>query len=257
MILPQPPLQVLHGGGQRQNGADLRGGGDHEAALVRGAAVAAAAQTDHDAAQLAAVHVDGLLEHDPGGVDVELVLPVQVVLQYRREKVMGGGDRMQVAGEVQVDVPHGIDLRITAAGGAPFDAEDGPERGLAQSPHDLLVQLAQGLHQPDGGDGLSLPGLGGGYGGHQHQLAIAAAIVAAEDGQRHLGRVATEWYQVRLVDPDLGGDIADAAALRLLCDLDVRFHFRPSLWQSSPSIKIFITVARDVEHLAEKTLLRP
>jgi hypothetical protein len=52
---------------------------------------------------------------------------VDVVVDQRREQVVRGRDRGEVAGEVQVDVFHRHDLRVTATGGAALHAEDRPE----------------------------------------------------------------------------------------------------------------------------------
>jgi hypothetical protein len=47
-------------------------------------------------------------------------------------------DRVEVAREVEVDVLHGHDLRVAAAGGAALHAEDRVRGSAAQAEHDLL-----------------------------------------------------------------------------------------------------------------------
>ena len=50
-----------------------------------------------------------------GGIDVQFVAVVDVVVDGGRQQVMGLADGSEVAGEVKVDVLHGHDLGVTAA----------------------------------------------------------------------------------------------------------------------------------------------
>ncbi len=52
------------------------------------------------------------------------------VVDHRREQVVGERDRVDVAGQVEVEVLHRNDLRIAAARRAALDAEHRPERRL-------------------------------------------------------------------------------------------------------------------------------
>ena len=56
-----------------------------------------------------------------------------MIVDQRRQQVVGGGDGVEIAGEMEIDVLHRHDLGIAAAGRAALDAEAGPERGLAQA----------------------------------------------------------------------------------------------------------------------------
>ena len=56
---------------------------------------------------------------------------------------------MEVAGEMQVDVLHRHDLRVTAAGGAAFHAEAGPQRRLAQADGRALAEADERVAQTD------------------------------------------------------------------------------------------------------------
>ena len=73
------------------------------------------------------VHVDGAAPTDAPGVDVELVAPIDMVVDHCREQIVGGADGVEVAGEMQVDVLHRHDLRVAAAGRAALHPEAGPE----------------------------------------------------------------------------------------------------------------------------------
>ena len=83
----------------------------------------------------------------------------EVRLEHRGEQVVRGADRVDVAGEVEVQVLHRHDLRVAAARGAALDPEDRPERGLAQAEHRLAADVAEALRERDRGRRLALAGL--------------------------------------------------------------------------------------------------
>ena len=56
---------------------------------------------------------------------------------------------MEVAGEVQVEQLHRNHLAVAAAGGAALDAEDRPERGLAQAHHRPLADAIEAVAETD------------------------------------------------------------------------------------------------------------
>ena len=107
----------------------------------------------------------------PPGIDAQLVAVVDVVVEQRRQQVVGQLDGVEVAGEVEVDVLHGHDLGIAAAGGAALHAEAGPQRRLAQADRGLLADAVQAVAQADAGGGLAFAGRRGRDGRDQHQLA--------------------------------------------------------------------------------------
>ncbi|MGD0997918.1 MAG: hypothetical protein ABR941_06315 [Thermoleophilia bacterium] len=51
----------------------------------------------------------------------------EVRLDHGGEQVVGGADGVNVAGEMKIQILHGDDLRVAAAGGAALDAEHRPE----------------------------------------------------------------------------------------------------------------------------------
>ena len=89
----------------------------------RGIAVGGAAERDRDVAQRAVVHVDDALPRDAPHVDAERVAVVDVVVDQRGEQVVGDADRVEVAGEMEVDVLHRHHLRVAAAGRAALHPE--------------------------------------------------------------------------------------------------------------------------------------
>jgi hypothetical protein len=145
--LAEPLLQIVQAVSQAEDRHDLGSHDDVEAILTR-IAVRRAAEADDDVAQRAIVTVD----HPPPGnaphVEAELVALVDVVVDQGGEQVVGQRDGREVAGEVEVDVLHRHDLRVTAAGGAALHAEHRAERRLAQADDRLLADVVQGIAQP-------------------------------------------------------------------------------------------------------------
>ena len=152
---PEARTQVEDVGGQGQDGHDLAGHGDDELALA-GQPVEPAAETDGDLAQGAIADVEDPRPGDREGVDVERVAVVQVVVEEGRGEVVGGADGVHVAGEVEVEVLHGDDLAVAAAGGAALDAEDRAQRGLADGHRGAPADAVEPLREADGGGRLAL-----------------------------------------------------------------------------------------------------
>ena len=206
----QPFFQILQIRRQAEDRHDLAGRGDVEAVLP-GGAVDRPAQTLHDLAQLAVVHVQTVPETNFPRVDAQGIALLHVIIHHGAQQVIGCGDGVQVAGKVQVDILHGHDLRIAAAGSAAFQAEHRPQRGFPQGQHGVFAQLAHSVRQRHGHRGFSFPGGGGVDGRHQHQPGAGVPL-----GQRrrvHLGDI-----------PSIGGEGLGCDAC-CLCDLLNRFHF--------------------------------
>ena len=124
-------LEVLQIFRQAEDGHHFRGDRDVEAVLAR-KAVRDAAERVHDRAERAIVHVEHALPADAALVDAKRIAPIDMIVDQRREQVVGARDGVEVAGEVQVDVFHRHDLGVAAARRAAFDAEAGAERRLAK-----------------------------------------------------------------------------------------------------------------------------
>ena len=224
--LAQALLEVLEAGGEAEHGHHLGGHGDVEAVLAR-EAVGDAAERGDDLAQRAVVHVDRAAPGDPALVDAQRVAPVDVVVEHRRQQVVGAADGVEVAGEVQVDLLHRHDLGIAAAGGPALHAEAGAERRLAQGDHRLLADPVQPVAQAHRGRGLALAGRGRVDRGHQHQPAVGAVGLLGDPAQVELGDVAAVVEQRRVGDPHPLGHGLDRLQLGRARDLDVRRHAHP------------------------------
>ncbi len=146
----QPRLEIRRDRvGEAEDRHDLAAGHDDEPLLPDRAAVDAA-EADDDRAQGPVVHVDGARPGDAAGIEAERVALMEVIVEHRGEQIVRRGDRVEIAGEVQVDLVHRDHLRVAAAGRAALDAEHRPERRLPDAEHHLLAQPAERLAQTDG-----------------------------------------------------------------------------------------------------------
>ncbi len=124
--IPEAVFEILDVLRQTEDGHDFGRHRDIEAVFTREAVRNAAERVD-DRAQRAVVHIENAFPADAALVDTQRIAPINVIVDQRRKQVMGAGDGVEVAGEVQVDVFHRHDLGITAAGCTALDAEAGPE----------------------------------------------------------------------------------------------------------------------------------
>ena len=108
-------------------------------------------------AQGAVVDVQHPGPGDGALVNVELIAVVQVVVDHRRQEVVGGGDGVEVAGQVQVHPLGRQDAGSPRASGSALDAEGRAHGRLAQGENRLLSQASEPLGQSDGRGGLALP----------------------------------------------------------------------------------------------------
>src|SRR5690606_57194 len=131
---------------------------------------------DGDVAQGPVVEVDHAGPGDVVGVDVEFVTLEQMIVENGRTEVVGRRDRVDVAGEMEVDVLHGDDLSVAASGGATLDTETRPQRRLAQRTDGLLADLVEPHAEPNVRGGLAFTGRSGCDGGAEHQLAVGLVL---------------------------------------------------------------------------------
>ena len=157
----QPLPQIVEVAGEAEDRHDLGGDRDVEPVLARGA-IGDPAQTIDDGAERAVVHVERPAPPDAPRVDAERIVPEEVVVQHRCQQVVGRGDGVEVAGEMQVDLVHRRHLRAAAARRAALDAETGAEARLPQADHGFRAETVQGIAEADGRGRLALgrPGSG-------------------------------------------------------------------------------------------------
>ena len=220
---PQALLQIVQIARQAEHRHHLGSDGDVEPVLAR-EAVGHTAQAAHDAAQRAIVHVEAAPPGDAPRVDAQRIAPVDVVVDHRGQQVVGRGDGVEVAGEMQVDLVHRHDLRIAAAGGAALHAEARPERGFAQADHRARADAVQRIAETDGGSGLALACRRRADAGHQHQRAVRPVLQRLDEVDVDLRLVPAIRLQRIGGDVQFRGDLRDRAQLGLAGDLQVAFH---------------------------------
>src|SRR5262249_60237365 len=98
--LRQALLEVVEVAGQAEDRHHLGGDRDVEAVFAR-EAVGGTAERGHDRAQGPVVHIHYAAPGDAPAVDAERIAPIDVIVEQRREQIVGGADGVQVAGEVQ------------------------------------------------------------------------------------------------------------------------------------------------------------
>ena len=214
-------LEVGDISGQTENGHDFGGHGDVKPVLPRHA-VQPAAQPVGDLPQLPVVHVHAPFPGDAPGIDAKGVALMDMVVQHGGQQVIGRADGVHIAGEMQVDVLHGNDLGIPAAGRAALDAEHRPEGRLPQGQHRLFAQPMQRIAQSYGGGGLALPGGGGRDGRDQYQLAVGPILPILQRREPHLGLVAAVHHQLPTGKAQPGGDVLHGHRRDALGDFNIR-----------------------------------
>ena len=152
---------------------------------------------------------------DPGPgdgalVDVELVAVVQVVVDHRRQEVVGGGDRVEVAGQVQI---HALGGQNSSAPGSPctaLDPEGGSHGGLTQGERGALAPAGQGLDQADGRGGFALPeGRGSHAGDHDVMTGLSPPADVPHGIHVDFGDVATIWDDVLCRDAGPSSEVVE------------------------------------------------
>ena len=142
----------------------------------------------------------------PGRVPV-----MEVRVDQRREQVVRGRDRVQVAGEVQVQVLHRDDLRVAAAGSAALHAEHRPERRLAQAEDRLAAELAETLRERDRRRRLPLARRRRRDRRDVDQLRVGPVGEPVDHGEVDLRLVAAVRLDLVVEESELVGDVADRA----------------------------------------------
>ena len=226
----EPAAQVLQVARDGHDRHDLARRRDVEPALAR-VAVGAAAEPERDLPQRAVVHVDGAPPVDPQLVDLVRVAVQDRGVEHRRQQVVGGADRMDVAREVEVEVLHRHHLRQAAAGRAALDAEHRPERRLAQARHGPLADRPEPLREADERRGLALAGACRRHARHADQLAVRLVGEPLGDREVDLRLVAPVGLELLGLEAETASDLVDRAKDRILGDLEAVLH--PGLLSST------------------------
>ena len=149
---------------------------------------------------------------------------VEIVVEEGGNHVVGGGNGVEVAREVEVDAFHGQHLCVAAACRAAFHAKAGTEGGLAQSHDGTAAYLVQSQGEADRHGGLADACLGGGDGGDEDKLAcLAACPFYKREGE--LGDVLAVVLDVVGADAHSGCHLSYGLEGRGVCNFDVFLHF--------------------------------
>src|SRR2546430_4933982 len=130
------------------------------------------------------------------------------------DEVVRGADRVDVSGEVQVNLFHREDLGSPSAGRASFRAEDRAERRLADRDDALLPETTKRLTESDRREGLALPVSGRGRACHKDELALAGVPDAIHRRQADLRNGVALEDEVVLIESQVRSDIENGAHAR-------------------------------------------
>ena len=204
----EPGAKVAEIACDRHDRHHLRCGRDVEAGLARHT-VRASPEADDRLAEHPVVHVDAAAPGDRVRVEPEVVSLQEVRVDHRREQVVRGADRVDVAGEVEVDLLHRHHLGAPAARPAALQAEDRAERRLPQAEQRLLADRAEPLGQRDRGGRLALAESGRRHRRDRHDPAVGPAGQPVDRRELDLrGRRAVREDLVGL-EPQRMGQIGD------------------------------------------------
>ena len=194
--------------------------------VSRGAPCARPPSPVIDVAEVAVVHVHAAAPGDRERVEPGRVAVMQVRVDQRGEQVVRGRDRVQVAGEVEVQVLHRDDLRVAAAGRAALHAEDRAERRLAEAQDRAAAELAEALRERDRRRRLPLAGGRRRDRRDVDELRVGPVGEPIDDREVDLRLVAPVRLDLLVEEPELVGDVADRSQGRGLGDLEAGGHRR-------------------------------
>jgi len=200
--------EIFAAGGEGEDRHDLGGGGDEEAGGAVGAVAVCVFGGDGegDTAEGAVVHVEGARPGDGGGVDVEGVAMEEVRVDEGGEEVVGAGDGVEVAVEVEVDFFGWLDLGVASACCSALHAEDWAEGGFAGGDDGTLADVFEALNESDGGDGFAFAGDGGGGSGDEDHAAARGEGRVGEEAEGEFGSVASETLDEGVGEVEFGCD---------------------------------------------------
>src|SRR5215217_7556567 len=203
---PEAAAHIVKRGGEREDRHRFGGRRDVEAGLARDA-VGVGAQPHDYIPQGSIVYVHHPSPGNALQLEVEGVALVEVVVDHGGELVVGLGDRVDVAGEVQIERLHRHDLAVAAPRGAALDAENGAHRGLAHRYRCRLADVLEGLPEAYGGRRLPLTQRGWRYGGDHHVFGLRPVGELFDGVELYLGDALSIGLQEMLTDGYLSGDL--------------------------------------------------
>ena len=125
-----------------------------------------------------------------------------MVVQHGCQQVVGCANGVHVACKVEVDVLHGNDLGISAAGGTALQTEDRSEGWLPKCNDGVFPEFTECVTDAHRGGGLSLTGRGGVDGGDKNQFGRIALFRLVQQRVVDLGLVFSIVVKLVLGEPD-------------------------------------------------------
>jgi len=144
------------------------------------------------------------------------------VVNQGSQEVVGCGNGMEVAGEMQVDGFHRNNLRVSAAGSTTLHTEGRSERRLSQSQTCFFAEFLKGLSNGDGSCCLS--GAGRHTGSRRDENKFALGVRGVQSNFGFVSAVRNELVVGKTV---FMGELIDRNELGLLCNFNVSQHVCP------------------------------
>ena len=147
-----------------------------------------------------------------------------MVVEQRRQQVVGHANCVQVTVEVQVDVFHRNHLRVATTRGATLHAEHGAQRGFAQTNRDVLADVLQRVAEADRRRGLAFTRGGRAHRRHQNHAGVVAHRLLQQPIEVDLTLDPTIRLERLIGDVERLGDLGDGLGGGGLGDFDIRCH---------------------------------
>ena len=147
---------------------------------------------------------------------------MQMIVEECCGKIVRGADRMNVTGEMQVELFHGDDLAIAATRGAALDTEHWSEARLSNGNGGAMTDLVESLRETNGGGGLPLTEWCWADRSDHNVLAACAALLKALyplNGELRLG--ASVWLNLIIVKAERRRHLTNWLRLHATCNLKI------------------------------------
>ena len=217
----QPSAQVVQIARQAEDRHDFRCDGYVKPRLPR-KTVGGATKRAGDAAQGPVIHVDDTAPCHPARVDLQFVPPVDMVIYHGAQKGMRTGDRMEIAGEMEVHILHRHYLRVSAASRPALHPEVRPQGSFSDADHRVPADRVEAVAETDRSGCLALTGRSRVDRGDKDKPAVSPSCLGVYEFERNLRFVMAEGYQVLARDAEFRSDLLDRHFPGRTRNLDIR-----------------------------------
>ena len=200
--------------------------GDHKVILPRNA-VYLRAKTYGDISQRAVIGVGNSGEEYSSLVDPKLVTLLKMIVYYSAKQIVCRGYSVEVAREMEIDIVHRNDLRVSAARSAALNSENRAERGLSERDDGILADLVHSHSKTYGGRGLSLACGGGVYSGNEDKLTVRLVLCSREKIVVYFCLVFSVELKLVCLNVKLCGDLGYGKHFCFCSNLNIGLHNIP------------------------------